>query len=138
MHLLAYVMRPNKRLCTKVFEVSAGSFSKSDTFNTSSSKWEHYSTKSWFSADVSVHLRAGDKHELDSALLSKFTNAFENMFRPPRKSVPQPFGGSVLFSSDDLQAITMFRRHFGSCTCCAIFVVVGTHLLAGMPPGLCP
>eukprot|EP00750_Incisomonas_marina_P007222 INCI14780.9.p1 GENE.INCI14780.9~~INCI14780.9.p1 ORF type:complete len:559 (+),score=79.80 INCI14780.9:148-1824(+) len=95
MHLLAYIMRPRRQLCQKMLEVAQESFSLS-------------TPSSWWSADLSVHLRTGDKHELGDELLSKFVLAMDKMFPSG------PFHGRGLFSSDDFGAIEAFKHALGS------------------------
>ena len=94
MHLLAYIMRPRRQLCQKMLEVAQESFSLS-------------TPSSWWSADLSVHLRTGDKHELGDELLSKFVLAMDKMFPSG------PFHGRGLFSSDDFGAIEAFKHALG-------------------------
>ncbi len=89
------------------------------------------STERWsFSADVSVHVRAADKHDLDAELLAKFTSSLDHLFaggggsggggsvasgsvHGRRTSRRESFSGKALFSSDDLGAIDAFRQVYG-------------------------
>ena len=97
MHLLAYIMRPNQGLCQKARHVMQASQLPA-------------APEEFHSADVSIHFRAGDKHDASGTFVKQFETAFQKLFGEPNLPL------SALLSSDDFEAINTFDQVFGKCS----------------------